>query len=176
MRRALAKFWAGLSVMAALVGAPASFAQTPDVAAIYKDSAGRPFADLGAERAPVPGQVAFASGSARLTAQALAVIEQQANWMLRNPATRVRVEGYADLRGSRAWNMRLGKRRAQAVRDALVRAGAPPSRIEVVSFGEDRPWDLGASPAALQRNRIARTVLLPACPEAPGRTTRECPR
>lgn len=71
----------------------------------------------------------------------------------KNNSESVRLEGHADERGSREYNMALGERRANAVSDFLVLQGVPRSRIEVVSYGEERPASLGSSESAWSQNR-----------------------
>jgi peptidoglycan-associated lipoprotein len=78
----------------------------------------------------------------------------------RYPAFQVRIEGNADERGTREYNIALGSRRASAVRDYLVGLGVSPSRIATVSFGKERPIDPGADDEAFRRNRNARTAIV----------------
>ena len=76
--------------------------------------------------------------------------------MLReNPARRVVVEGHCDERGTREYNLALGERRADAVRSFLAAAGISGSRIETVSYGEERPDDPGEGESSYARNRRA---------------------
>lgn len=70
-----------------------------------------------------------------------------------NPGASVRLEGHADERGSREYNIGLGERRAQAVRRVLLLQGAQPSQISTVSFGEERPVALGSNEDAWAQNR-----------------------
>jgi peptidoglycan-associated lipoprotein len=86
--------------------------------------------------------------------------ERQAAWLNRYPAVQVRIEGNADERGTREYNLALGSRRATAVRDYLVGLGVSPSRISTVSFGKERPVDPGADDEAFRRNRNARTAIV----------------
>jgi len=72
---------------------------------------------------------------------------------LKESGDRVRLEGHADERGSREYNMGLGERRAKAVRDFLVLQGVPASRIETVSYGEERPAVQGSNERAWEQNR-----------------------
>ncbi|MGD8174724.1 peptidoglycan-associated lipoprotein Pal [Marinimicrobium sp. ARAG 43.8] len=72
---------------------------------------------------------------------------------LKDSGDRVRVEGHADERGSREYNMGLGERRAKAVRDFLVLQGVPASRIETVSYGEERPAVQGSNERSWSKNR-----------------------
>jgi peptidoglycan-associated lipoprotein len=73
------------------------------------------------------------------------VLAAQAQWLSRYPAVRVRIEGNADERGTREYNLALGARRANAVRDFLVSQGVSRPRIETLSFGKERPIDAGSS-------------------------------
>jgi peptidoglycan-associated lipoprotein len=91
---------------------------------------------------------------------AAVILERQAAWLKRYPAIQVRIEGNADERGTREYNIALGSRRASAVRDYLVGLGVSPSRIATVSFGKERPIDPGADDEAFRRNRNARTAIV----------------
>lgn len=87
-----------------------------------------------------------------LSSQARAALTVHAE-VLRNEPTSVRLEGHADERGSREYNMALGERRANAVRDFLVLQGVDSSLIETVSYGEERPAQIGSSESAWSMNR-----------------------
>lgn len=100
------------------------------------------FAEILSRRfeAEVPSMVNFAFDSAQLDANARAILRQQAHWMKQFPELRFRIYGHTDAVGSAAYNMRLGQRRADAVRDFLVRQGVPRSSIiATVSRGETQP-------------------------------------
>ena len=73
--------------------------------------------------------------------------------MAANSGTRVRLEGHADERGTREYNLALGERRANSIRDYLVVNGASLSQIETVSYGEERPADQGQTEASYRLNR-----------------------
>ena len=73
---------------------------------------------------------------------------------------RVRIEGNADERGTREYNLALGARRANAVRDFLTRQGVTTDRITTVSYGKEQPIDPGTTEDAYQRNRNARTAIV----------------
>lgn len=75
-----------------------------------------------------------------------------------NPGKRIRLEGHADERGTREYNLALGERRAQSIMNFLIVNGASRSQIEVVSYGEERPADSGTGDAAYQRNRRVEIV------------------
>jgi peptidoglycan-associated lipoprotein len=90
---------------------------------------------------------------------AVAALKAQAAWLNRYPSVQVRIEGNADERGTREYNLSLGSRRANSVRDFLVSQGVAPSRISTVSYGKEKPIDPGTDEAAYQRNRNAHTAL-----------------
>jgi len=87
-----------------------------------------------------------------LDPQTRAALDAQAN-VLRNSSGVVRLEGHADERGSREYNLALGERRANAIANYLVLQGIERSRIETVSYGEERPAVLGSDEGTWQRNR-----------------------
>ncbi len=84
---------------------------------------------------------------------ARSLVEQQAEWLQRYPNVDVTVEGHADERGTREYNLALGERRAQAVKDYLVALGISPTRIDTVSYGKERPAVVGSNPSAWAQNR-----------------------
>ena len=102
-------------------------------------------------------RVFFDTDSHTLHDQAAATLSTQAEWLNRYPAVRVIVEGNADERGTREYNLALGARRANAVRDHLVSRGVSAARIETVSYGKERPIAEGSDDAAWSQNRNART-------------------
>ncbi|HLF12153.1 MAG TPA: peptidoglycan-associated lipoprotein Pal [Gammaproteobacteria bacterium] len=75
-----------------------------------------------------------------------------------NPGTQIRLEGHADERGSREYNIGLGERRAQAVRRALMLQGASPEQLSTVSYGEERPAAVGGDEEAMSLNRRVELV------------------
>lgn len=81
------------------------------------------------------------------------VIKMNADYLSMNTEARVTVEGHCDERGSREYNLALGERRANAVKNALIAEGVEPSRIDVISFGEDRPLVAESNKAAWDQNR-----------------------
>lgn len=94
-----------------------------------------------------------------LDAQAQQIIAEQARLLVQSAAVDVTVEGHADERGTREYNLALGDRRANAVRDYMVSLGVEPSRIRVISYGEERPAVPGSTEAAWSRNRRAVTTV-----------------
>jgi peptidoglycan-associated lipoprotein len=82
-----------------------------------------------------------------------AILDQKAGVMLANPVLRIRIAGHADERGSDEYNLVLGTRRATSAKRYLEAKGIDGSRVEIVSFGEERPADAGSSEDAWARNR-----------------------
>ena len=89
-----------------------------------------------------------------------ATLRSQAQWLQRNPAVRVTLEGHADERGTRDYNIALGERRANAAKNYLASLGIDPARIGVISYGKERPAALGSTEEAYARNRRAVTVVI----------------
>ncbi len=87
-----------------------------------------------------------------LSSEARAALTVHAE-VIRNESRSIRLEGHADERGSREYNMALGERRANAVRDYLVLQGVDASQIETVSYGEERPAEVGSYDSAWSKNR-----------------------
>lgn len=87
------------------------------------------------------------------------LLDAQAQWLVRYPSVQVRIEGNADERGTREYNLALGSRRANSVREYLVARGVAPTRISTISYGKERPIDPGTDEAAYQRNRNAKTAI-----------------
>ena len=90
------------------------------------------------------------------------IVAAHAKFLAANPATRVRLEGHTDERGSREYNIGLGERRAQSVRRALLLQGASDPQISTVSYGEERPAVAGHDEAAWAKNRRVEIVYLAA--------------
>ncbi len=89
-----------------------------------------------------------------------ATLAAQARWMLANPNVRASIEGHCDERGTREYNQALGERRANATRDFLVSQGVPAARLEVTSWGKERPVAQGSNEEAWAQNRRAATVII----------------
>lgn len=105
-------------------------------------------------------RVYFGFDSYDVSSEALRTLQAQAGWLARNPEVRVLIAGNCDERGTREYNLALGARRANAVRDALVRFGVSPGRLQTVSYGKERPIDAGSGEDAWARNRNGHTVVL----------------
>jgi peptidoglycan-associated lipoprotein len=108
----------------------------------------------------VGDRVYFDFDQYQLRADAQPVLAAQAAWLGRYPAVQVRIEGNADERGTREYNIALGARRANSVREFLVGHGVSASRITTISFGKDRPIDGGTGEAAWAHNRDAHTAIV----------------
>jgi peptidoglycan-associated lipoprotein len=103
--------------------------------------------------------VYFAYDSSTLSDSARSIIDANAAFLKASPAVQVQVEGHADERGGVQYNLALAERRANAVRDYLVAMGVDSSRVSTISYGKERPLDLGHDEAAWARNRRANFVI-----------------
>jgi len=103
--------------------------------------------------------VLFDTDSHSVDAEARAILDSQATWLLRNPAVSVTIEGHADERGTREYNLALGDRRANAAKNYLAARGVPASRMSTISWGKERPVAEGSDESAWARNRRAVTVI-----------------
>lgn len=92
--------------------------------------------------------------------QDAAALQAQAQYFARYPQIRFTIEGHADERGTREYNIALGERRANAAKNYLVSIGVDPNRIAVVSYGKERPVALGSDEAAWAQNRRAASVII----------------
>lgn len=107
----------------------------------------------------VGDRVFFESDSTDLTPQSVATLEKQAQWLQTYNRYAFTVEGHADERGTREYNIALGARRAQAVRDYLASRGIDPGRIRTISYGKERPVAVCNDISCWSQNRRAVTVL-----------------
>ena len=89
-----------------------------------------------------------------------ASLSQQAQYLQQYPNVRATIEGHADERGTRDYNLALGERRANSAKNFLVSLGIDPNRVSTVSYGKERPVALGSDESAYARNRRAVTVVL----------------
>ena len=108
----------------------------------------------------VGDRVFFDYDRSEIRPSATPILNAQAEWLARYPEVQVRIEGNCDERGTEAYNLALGARRAAAVRDFLIAHGVYSSRITTISNGKDRPIDPGHDEAAWQRNRNAHTAIV----------------
>ena len=106
----------------------------------------------------VPDRVFFATNESVLTTASRETLRKQAGWMRKNSEVTVVLEGHADERGTREYNLALGERRANAAKDYLMTYGVASSRISVISYGKERPVDSGSNPLSWSKNRRSVTV------------------
>jgi peptidoglycan-associated lipoprotein len=152
----------------AILGAAALLAACSDT-----DSAIDPSAAAGAgtgQEGPAPNtaeyfnvvvgdRVFFDTDRHDLTSDAQYVLSKQAQWFAANPGTTAVIEGHADERGTREYNLALGARRANSARAFLISQGVEASRLRAVSFGKERPVALGSSEQSWSQNRRDVTVI-----------------
>ena len=106
----------------------------------------------------VPDRVFFATNESVLTTASRETLRKQAAWMRENADVTVVIEGHADERGTREYNLALGERRANAAKDYLMTYGISSNRMSVLSYGKERPVDSGSTPLAWSKNRRSVTV------------------
>lgn len=107
----------------------------------------------------VGDRVFFELDSSTLNGEAQATLGRQGEWLKKYSSTNIVVEGHADERGTREYNIALGERRATAAKNYLVNLGIPASRISTISYGKERPAVMGSDESAWGQNRRAVTVL-----------------
>lgn len=113
----------------------------------------------GGELAPgVADTVYFGYDSSSLTSEATAVLGRQASYLKENTSVQVIVEGHADERGTREYNLALGERRANATKQFLVGAGVPAANVTTISYGKERPVATGSDESSYALNRRTVTV------------------
>ena len=106
----------------------------------------------------VPDRVFFSYDSYSLTEDAQDTLAKQAKWLKVNGSVTISIEGHADERGTREYNLALGDRRANAAKDFLMAQGISSSRITTISFGKERPVKGGSNAIAWAQNRRSVTV------------------
>lgn len=107
----------------------------------------------------VGDRVFFGFDQYDLSPEARAVLDRQAAWLNQYKAVTVTVEGHTDERGTRDYNLALGDRRANSVKNYLVAKGVDPSRVKTISYGKERPAVVGSNEAAWAQNRRAVTMV-----------------
>jgi peptidoglycan-associated lipoprotein len=107
----------------------------------------------------VGDRVYFDTDMSGIQADGRATLEKQATWLKQYTNYPITIEGKCDERGTREYNLALGERRANAVKQFLVAQGIPASRIHTISYGKERPEVLGSDEGAWARNRVGITVL-----------------
>lgn len=159
-----------LSILAAALLVTAC-STTADQAGTSSGEGGRSGGKAGISRADVkPGtqddfvlnvgdQVFFDYDRYDLKSEAKSTLERQATWLKKYNNMTITVEGHADERGTREYNLALGERRASAVKDYLVSLGVKASRVETISYGKERPAVLGSNESSWAQNRRGVTVV-----------------
>ncbi|WP_010139878.1 peptidoglycan-associated lipoprotein Pal [Oceanicola sp. S124] len=107
----------------------------------------------------VGDRVLFYVDQSTLNPEARLTLDQQARWLIANRDYQARIEGHADEQGTREYNLALGARRANAVKDYLVAQGVPDYRLSTISYGKERPIEICSEEACYAKNRRAVTVL-----------------
>ena len=106
----------------------------------------------------VKDRVFFATNKSTLTTAARDTLRKQAAFMRKKAKLTFSIEGHADERGTREYNLALGERRANAAKDYLMTYGISGSRLSVISYGKERPVNSGSNPLAWSQNRRSVTV------------------
>jgi peptidoglycan-associated lipoprotein len=101
----------------------------------------------------------FAFDSANINDAGRAILDANATYLKANADVQIQIEGHCDERGSIQYNLALGERRAQSVQDYLTALGVEASRITTISYGKEKPLDLGHDEASWSRNRRANFVI-----------------
>jgi peptidoglycan-associated lipoprotein len=106
----------------------------------------------------VPDRVFFATNETVLTTASRETLRKQATYLRKNSSMNVVLEGHADERGTREYNLALGERRANSAKDYLMTYGISSNRISIISYGKERPVDSGSNPLSWSKNRRSVTV------------------
>ena len=106
----------------------------------------------------VPDRVFFATNESILTTASRETLRSQSAWLRKNASINIVLEGHADERGTREYNLALGERRANSAKDYLMTYGISSDRISVLSYGKERPVDAGSNPLSWSKNRRSVTV------------------
>lgn len=101
----------------------------------------------------------FALNSAALSGDATSTLQKQAEWLNTNSSAKAKIEGHADERGTREYNIALGEKRAMAVKHFLVANGVASDRLSTISYGKEKPAVLGNDESAWSKNRRSEIVV-----------------
>lgn len=104
-------------------------------------------------------RVFFGYDSSVIEGEGQATLQRQAEWLQKYPNVTVTIEGHCDERGTREYNLALGERRAAATRNFLISLGVPSNRISTISYGKERPNQLGSDEESWRLNRRGVTVV-----------------
>ena len=112
-----------------------------------------PLAGSAEEFVTIGDRVYFAFNKAEIRTADASMLNDQAAWLKKYPSITIVVEGHCDERGTREYNLALGERRANAVKEYLVSRGVSANRLQTISYGKERPAVLGSNESAWQQNR-----------------------
>ncbi|THD35565.1 MAG: peptidoglycan-associated lipoprotein Pal [Sphingomonas sp.] len=112
------------------------------------------------QRSVMSDTIHFALDMSDIDATSRSILDSQVAWLTKWPNRRITIEGHADERGTREYNLALGDRRANAAKNYLAAKGIDPSRITTISYGKERPIALGSDEASWAQNRRAVTIVL----------------
>ena len=104
-------------------------------------------------------RVYFGTDKHNISSSSAFVLESQANWLKSTPGFQLLIEGHCDERGTREYNLALGERRGNSVKEFLTSLGVDPGRLTVISYGKERPAAEGSTSEALSENRRAVLVV-----------------
>lgn len=104
-------------------------------------------------------RVFFAYDQSTISSEGQQILQRQAEWLKRYGQVSVTIEGHCDERGTREYNLALGERRANAVKQVLVALGIPAARIQTISYGKERPIVVGSDEAGYAQNRVGITTV-----------------
>ena len=107
----------------------------------------------------VGDRVFFGYDSSDLDSDALELLQDQVAWLKQNSDVSVSIEGHCDERGTREYNLALGEKRAQAVKNYLIGLGINPDRVSTISYGKERPAVVGSNDGAWAQNRRSVTIV-----------------
>lgn len=162
MKLRFLSIFAAAALLAACESAPEDTGAKAGAGTAAPPAAAKPSIVPGSEQdfiANVGDRVFFDFDKYALRADAKATLDKQAAWLKKYPTYSLTIEGHADERGTREYNLALGERRANSVKEYLVGAGLPASRVKTISYGKERPVALGSNEAAWSQNRRGVTVL-----------------
>jgi peptidoglycan-associated lipoprotein len=155
----------GMTALALVTGACGKKTPPADIGpAVTDPNAGAPAANIDDQVDLVAkagsDTVYFGTDKSDLDAASRATLAAQARWMLANPSVKASIEGHADERGTREYNLALGERRANAAKNFLLANGVPAGRLTLISWGKERPAAMGSDETAWAQNRRAVTVVV----------------
>jgi peptidoglycan-associated lipoprotein len=163
MRLNLLSLAAAVALLAACESAPETGANTGGATTTAPSTAPtttgvRPGSQQDLE-ATAGNKIYFATDKSDVSPEARQILQRQADWLKKYPNVTVTVEGHADERGTREYNLALGERRATAAKNVLVAAGIPANRVSTISYGKERPAVVGSNEQAWAQNRRDVTIV-----------------